>query len=104
MGILLTMSLSVVIHGLETNLTKATSLAGELKQANEALRESEERYRTLAEAAPDLIFIIGPDNRLQYVNSFAAVFIGLPPEELIGQPRERFFPPHPPAISKGRIS
>jgi len=65
----------------------------ERRRSEIALRESEERYRTLAEAAPDLIFIIDPDNRIQYVNSFAAAFIGLPPEELIGQPQERFFSP-----------
>jgi PAS domain-containing protein len=55
----------------------------ERRRSEIALRESEERYRTLAEATPDLIFIIDPDNRIQYVNSFAAAFIGLPPEELI---------------------
>jgi PAS domain S-box-containing protein len=65
----------------------------ERRRSEIALRESEERYRTLAETAPDLIFIIGSDNCVQYVNSFAAAFIGLPPEELIGQPQERFFPP-----------
>ena len=65
----------------------------ESKKIERALRESEERYRTLAEAAPDLIFIIDPDDRVQYVNSIAVAFIGLPSEEIIGQPRERFFSP-----------
>ena len=58
MGILLTMSLSVVIHGMGTNLTKATSLTRELEQANEALRQIEERYLTLVVTSPDLILLL----------------------------------------------
>ncbi|MBX7535166.1 PAS domain S-box protein [Qipengyuania sp. GH1] len=39
------------------------------KGAEERLRESEERFRLLAEAAPVGIFQTGPDNQLSYVNS-----------------------------------
>jgi PAS domain S-box-containing protein len=39
-----------------------------------------------------MIFIIDQDDRIQYVNSYAAAFLNLPLEEIIGQPRERFFP------------
>jgi PAS domain S-box-containing protein len=64
----------------------------ERKRVQEALFESEERYRTLAEASPDMIYIINQDDQIQYINSFAAAFINLPAEEIIGQARERFFP------------
>jgi PAS domain S-box-containing protein len=64
----------------------------ERKRIQAELFQSEERYRTLTEASPDMIFIIGQDDRIQYVNSFAAAFFKLPAEEIIGQPRERFFP------------
>jgi len=63
----------------------------ERKRAEEALRTSEERYRTLTEAAHDMIFIVNRDDRIEYVNSFAARSIGMQPAELIGQPRGQFF-------------
>ncbi len=63
----------------------------ERKRVQEALFQIQERYRTLAEASPDMIYIVGPDDSIQYVNSFAAAFINLPLQEIIGQPRRRFF-------------
>lgn len=65
----------------------------EYRQAEAALRESEARYRTLAEAANDCIYIIDRDDRVEYVNSFAARQFGARPEELIGRPRSELFPP-----------
>jgi len=55
--------------------------------------ESEERYRALAEAAHDMIFIIGRDDTVQYVNSFAAAQFGMKPEEITGRLRSELFPP-----------
>jgi PAS domain S-box-containing protein len=60
--------------------------------ADEALKRSEQLYRTLAETAHDMIYIIGRDGRVQYVNSFAANGIGKPSEELIGVMRKELFP------------
>jgi PAS domain S-box-containing protein len=64
------------------------------RQAEQALRENEERYRTLAEAAQDSIFIIGRDGRIEYLNPYAAARFGRQPEELIGKRVEEVFPPH----------
>jgi PAS domain S-box-containing protein len=64
----------------------------ERKRAEAALRESEERYRTLAEAAHDSIFIINRDDRIEYLNSFAARQLGGQPEDFVGQPRALLFP------------
>jgi len=75
----------------------------ERKRVQEALFQSEERYRTLAEASPDMIYILGKDERYLYVNSNAAAFFNLPAEEIIGQPRERFFSPSTSARHKKNI-
>lgn len=66
----------------------------ERKQAENALMESEERYRTLSEAAPDLIFIVNKDDKVEYVNNVAAKYLGLQPEEVIGRVRSELFPSH----------
>ncbi len=59
----------------------------------EQLKRSEEHYRMLAELSRDMIFVIDADDRVQYVNSFAAEYIGLAPEEIIGRQRKELFPP-----------
>src|SRR5512132_644787 len=53
--------------------------------AAEALRQSEERYRTLVEAQPDPICQFLPDTTLTFVNRAYAEFYGREPEELIGE-------------------
>ena len=63
------------------------------KEAEEMLRESEERYRMLAEASSDLIFMIGRDDKVEYVNSHAAGIIGKTPGEVTGKNRALLFPP-----------
>ena len=65
----------------------------ERKKAEDALKTSEERYRTLAEAAHDTIFIIDKNDTVQYVNSFGAKRLGRNPNEIIGQKRTVIFPP-----------
>ena len=63
------------------------------KIAGARLRESEERYRLLAESSSDLIFVIGADDRVEYVNSYAAAFLGISPHEVTGKVRTLLFPP-----------
>ncbi len=62
-------------------------------QAEERLRQSEELYRGLAEAAHDMIFVIDRDDAVVYVNSYAAAQLGTTPEQLEGRRREHLFPP-----------
>ncbi len=71
------------------------------RHAEEALRASEERYRTLAEAAQDSIFIVDREDRVSYANSFAARQFGCTPEQLIGRRRVDLFPAEV-ALRQGR--
>ncbi|MCD1259863.1 PAS domain S-box protein [Paenibacillus athensensis] len=50
-----------------------------------ALKESEERYRLLAEHSVDMICRIAPDGELLYVSPASRTLLGYEPEELIGQ-------------------
>lgn len=54
----------------------------ERKQAEEALRDSEERYRTLFEESRDAIFITGGDGRFVDVNDSALTLFGYTMEEM----------------------
>ena len=64
----------------------------ERKRNEKLLVESETRYRSLAEASQDLIFVIDRNDRVVYVNSFAASVLQKQPEDIIGKPRVTFFP------------
>lgn len=64
-----------------------------LRRMAEALRESEERYRTLAESAPDIIFLVGVDGEVFYVNGAGARLLGVDPENLRGKNLRELFPP-----------
>lgn len=62
-------------------------------EAAQALRRSETRYRTLAEAAHDIIFLVGPDLRLLYVNPAGARPFGRDAGKTVGTPIAEWFPP-----------
>ena len=51
------------------------------RQAAEALRESELRFRTLAEAVPQIVWSSGPDGVVDYVNPRFFEFVGQPPRD-----------------------
>ena len=63
------------------------------RRIEDALRESENLYRTLAESSTDLIFVIGRDDRVEYVNSYVSAMVNKPVDQIIGGPRASLFPP-----------
>jgi PAS domain S-box-containing protein len=62
----------------------------ERKRTEQALRESEEKFRALAQATPDHVMLLDAELRIRYAN-FAAP--GLTIEQLIGTPLPDFAPP-----------
>jgi PAS domain S-box-containing protein len=65
----------------------------ERKREEEALTRSEERYRTLAEASPDQIFINDRNGTILYANTKGLKLFGLPYDQVVGKQRKDLFPP-----------
>ncbi|MDA8163868.1 MAG: ABC transporter substrate binding protein [Desulfobacteraceae bacterium] len=62
------------------------------QQAEQSLRESEEKHRSLVERATDGIFIL-QGNVFKYVNPALAELLGSTRDELLGLPVDRILPP-----------
>jgi PAS domain S-box-containing protein len=82
------------IHGVkltEADLRLITALSEQVSMAigrarlYADMRASEERYRTLAETAPDAIFIFNEQGDLVYLNSAGAQQLGIQTDQIVGQ-------------------
>jgi PAS domain S-box-containing protein len=63
------------------------------RKVENALRESEAKYRLLADTSPEMIFLIDTEGYVRYVNPVAARQFQAPPEELEGKHLTGIYPP-----------
>ena len=63
------------------------------RMAQAALRESEEKYRSLLQYSGDPIFCFNPDESYRYVNDAFARPLGKAPEDIIGKMPHAILPP-----------
>jgi len=64
----------------------------ERKRAEEALRESEQKFRGIAERSFDIIFMMDLDGHLTYVSPAVEAAFLYEPEEMVGRPFTDFVP------------
>ncbi|MBC8375047.1 MAG: PAS domain-containing sensor histidine kinase [FCB group bacterium] len=64
------------------------------RETENALQESEEKYRTLVEFSTDLIFLVDEEGLVLSVNKAAAKSVGGAPEQIQGKQLSQLFPPH----------
>jgi PAS domain S-box-containing protein len=69
-------------RGVLIDITDRHRIEAERNQAEATLRESEERFRTLAATVPQLLWTATPDGSVDYLSDQWADYIGLPPERL----------------------
>ncbi|MEC5386613.1 PAS domain S-box protein [Uliginosibacterium sp. H3] len=78
--------------GVITHLVPSAIDISSRTHSAEALRQSEERFRCVVEAAPDGLAMVDRNGRLALVNSGMERMFGYPREELLGQPIEMLIP------------
>ncbi|GAB3243582.1 hypothetical protein GCM10027346_40450 [Hymenobacter seoulensis] len=65
----------------------------EQKRTLAALRESEERFRIMADAAPNQVWAVNPDSSIRYVNQAFLDFVGVSLDEYVVQGWSAFMHP-----------
>ena len=75
---------AALLVALQSTLIAALMLQRQQRtRAERDLRESEERFRRLANGLPVMVWTARPDTTLDFVNNTIAVFTGLPVEQLL---------------------
>ena len=78
----------ILVNGRITGLRGIIVDITERRKAEEALRESEERFRGMTERSSDCILVLNKEMSPTYVSPSARSMLGFAPEELVGKPPE----------------
>jgi PAS domain S-box-containing protein len=76
----------------------------ELKRAERAVRESEERFRALIEKSSDIITIVGQDGNVRFISPSSETVLGYTPDEMIGKSQMELIHPDDREIAATRIA
>ncbi|QQR72149.1 MAG: diguanylate cyclase [Holophagales bacterium] len=74
-----------------------------LREAQARLAASEARFRAMIEGSLDLIFVLGPQARLEYANPRAENAMGWPASEIVGRSAIEFVHPDDAGLARGMI-
>jgi len=74
------------------------------KQAEDARKESEERFRALVETSPDMIWEIDQSGTFRYISPRVREILGYEPSELVGRPVVVLVPEHARTFVMGEIA
>ena len=91
--------LPLAVHG----ALEEGTLRREHARAEQALRESEARYRVVAETATDAIITINSENRILFVNSATERIFGYGRAEMLGQELTMLLPDYPREIHRAGL-
>ncbi|MFA5269596.1 MAG: PAS domain S-box protein [Methanoregula sp.] len=83
---------TILIHGTECLIITVRDISG-MKQVEEALRESEERFRQLIETTSDWIWEADSTGKYTYISPKIRDLLGYEPDEVIGKTPFYLMPP-----------
>ena len=78
---------------MEVALRRLEAEIAERRQAEEALHESEEKFRTLVETTSDWIWEVAADGTYTYSSPTVLLLLGYEPDEVVGRKPFDFMPP-----------
>lgn len=91
---------AVAVVGTVRDITEAREAAARRAASEEALRESEARFRNVLDSSPSIVFLQDLDGRYLFVNKRAAELSGVPQETWIGRTVEEVLPAYAPYLRK----